>query len=754
MWHGKMKRKIIYIYVFVLLAIFVSGVYLHDILLNLPSVESLKEYTPTLSTKIYDVNNELITELYTERRTWMPLSKIPVDMQNAVIAIEDHRFFNHWGISFRGIFRAMIYNIISRRVVAGGSTITQQLTKLAFLTQEKTLSRKAKELLLALQLEKNFSKQEILEMYLNQAYFGHGAYGVEQAAKVYFAKRTEDLDLSECAMLAGLIRYPNYYSPFKHPDKTLNRRNTVLARMRDLGFITEHEELAAAGRKIMTERLMVPVYTAPYFIEYVRLLLEPKYGVDTVYRAGWNVHTTLDMRMQQIAERVVEEFLADFDREKAAGARVKQRKRGTAYAVASATDTAKVQCALLALDPKTGQIRVMVGGRNFKESQFNRTFQSFRQVGSAFKPIVYAAAIEKGFTPATVIEDIPAVYVNNGREWHLASKNINYVFEVDEETLKDPMKVWVPENYKRKYYGKVLLRKALELSLNICAVRVIAEIGPSMVIDYARKFGIESRLTNNLSLALGSSDISLMAIVRAFGVFANRGILTRPYPIISIEDKDGKTIEEDSPQEDDVLSPQTSYVITNLLQGVVRNGTGRYALNLRRPCAGKTGTTNDFSDAWFIGYTPELICGVWVGYDNRSSLGDKMSGGAVACPIWTNFMKEALEDRPVVDFPPPPTGITFARIDPWTGLLAEGTSGYLEAFLSGTEPKSYATRAAKEPSSTAVAPSSYTMYGEQFLSRHRRKDLAAGTTGYRETEKYIYGGYNYEVYDASSSETE
>jgi penicillin-binding protein 1A len=559
---------------------------------------------------------------------------------------------------------------------------------------------------------------------------------------MYFSKRTEDMSLSECALLAGLIRYPHYYSPFRHPRRTVYRRSTILARMRELRFISEHEELFTNSELVMTKRVSVPIYTAPYFVENIRLLLEPKYGSRTIYRAGWNIYTTLDVRMQRIAEKVIEKFLSSFDKIKLREVKkqIEEEKKkyeeegywseittGTPYGVGLTTDIPKVQCALLAMDPRTGQIRAMVGGRNFKKTQFNRALQARRQVGSAFKPIIYAAAIEKGYTPTTIIEDTPVVYVNDGKNWQLAAETTYYLLELDPEVLEDPEKVWVPENYKKTYLGKVLLRKALELSLNVAAVKTIEEISPVTVIDYARKFGVKSRLTKTLSLALGSSDITLFEIVRAFSVFANGGIKTRPYSVICIEDRDGKTIKENASQEEDVLSPQTSYIISNLLQGVVQNGTGRYARYLNRPCAGKTGTTNDFSDAWFIGYTPELICGVWVGYDDRRTLGEKKSGGAVACPIWTYFMREALEDTPVSDFSEPPEGITFAEVDPNTGLLAtKRIPGYMEAFVDGTEPKEFA----KKQRMHGVAEPDYTDVGKSFRVKYKREPVMYGPTDY------------------------
>ncbi|MGA2091142.1 MAG: PBP1A family penicillin-binding protein, partial [Endomicrobiales bacterium] len=621
---------------------------------------------------------ELITELFTERRTLTPLKEIPVDLQNAVLSIEDNDFFKHWGVSPRGIARAAMSNLAKGRVAQGGSTITQQLAKTIFLTPDRTMSRKIKELLLTLQLERNYSKEEILQLYLNQIYFGSGAYGVEAAARVYFSKHVRDLNLAECAMLGGLPRAPNYYSPFHNPERALTRRATVLRRMRELKYITAADEKQANAVALNTEKIAIPTAVAPYFIEYVRTQLEPKYGNDMIYRGGLSIYTTLDIKAQKAAEKAMGEALTAFDANR------------SSYFEAKKIKPVAIQGALLAIDPKTGGIRAMVGGRDFRQSQFNRATQAKRQPGSAFKPFVYTAALENGFSPATVLEDTPLVYVNNGRDWELVSRDPHYLTTIRPDWVKDPMKVWTPENFGKKYYDKVLLRTAIEHSLNSCAIKVLDEIGPMRAIDYARRMGITTPLTNTLSLALGASDVTLLEMVGAFGVFASGGIKTQPYAIVRIEDRDGKILEENIPHEQEVLSPQTCFVMTNLLRGVVQHGTGTAAQSLGRPCAGKTGTTNDFSDAWFVGYTPQLATGVWVGYDDRNSLGDKMTGGRIACPIWTSFMQGALAGEPVINFTPP-EGIDFVLIDPKTGLLAlsKTPGAYLEAFDKGTEPTDY-----------------------------------------------------------------
>ena len=655
-----------------------AAAYMHSLLRELPSIHTLEDYTPSLVTKIFDCRGTLITELFTERRTLTPLKEIPIDLQNAILAIEDDKFFTHWGVSLRGITRAALNNAIKRRTRQGGSSITQQLAKVIFLTPERTYSRKVKELLLTLQLEHYFTKEEILQLYLNQIYFGSGAYGVEAAARTYFSKHVRDLTMAECALVAGLPRAPNYYSPLNNPDKARMRRNTVLRRMRELKYITPEEEKAAAETPVESEKVGIPTAVAPYFIEHVRLLLEPRYGNQMIYRGGLSIYTTLDLQAQKAAEKAMEEGLAAYDKER------------LSYYETNKSSPVKVQGGLVAIDPRTGGIRAMVGGRSFRESQFNRAASARRQPGSAFKPFIYTTAIESGFSAASVLEDTPMVFTNDGRDWRLVSRSTDAVASLPPEDVKDPMKVWMPQNYNRKYYGKVLLRSALEHSLNMCAVQLLSDVGPLRAIDYARRMGITSPLTNTLSLALGSSDVTLLEMTGAMGVLASGGIRTEQYAIMRVEDKDGRILEENMPVEREVLSPQTCYIMTHILTGVVLRGTGMAARELGRPCAGKTGTTNDFTDAWFVGYTPQLVAGVWVGYDDRTQLGNKMTGGKLACPIWTNFMKGALENEPVADFTPP-EGIVFSLIDPKTGLLAlsKTPGAYLESFVSGTEPREY-----------------------------------------------------------------
>ncbi|MFH0947661.1 MAG: transglycosylase domain-containing protein [Elusimicrobiota bacterium] len=651
---------------------------------DIPDPTQLINYTPSLTTKIYDINGELIAELFTEKRTVVPLSQIPKDMLNAIIAIEDTRFFRHWGIDPYRIAGAFVSNVKAGEVVEGASTITQQLSKVIFLSRRKTLARKIKEVILAIQLERDYSKYEILEIYLNQIYFGNGAYGIATAAKVYFGKNVAELTLEECALLAGLPRAPSIYSPFKSPEKAIQRRAVVLSRMHSVGFITDEQKKGAEEKNIVLSPPHIAAKIAPHFIDNIRQTLESKYG-SALYQGGLEIWTTLDRKLQEAAEKIFERQLSEFD--------------------SLAKSTVSVEGALLCLDVKTGGIRALVGGRNFQTSQFNRTFQAKRQPGSAFKVFVYTAAIENGFTPTSIIDDSPITYYNTGRDWKLLSNTtdfsdvtdrdlLNKLLEEDKEAIKNnkpnEQVLWQPQNYSEKFHGLVLLRKALEHSLNICAIKVTDKIGPTTVAHYARQLGIESPLTETISLALGSSDVTLKEMTSAFGCLANSGIKTTPYSLVKVLDNKGRILEEFFPEEKDTVSAQTAFLITNLMLGVVEHGTGVYAKQLKRPAAGKTGTTNDSQDAWFIGYTPQLACGVWVGYDDHRTLGKKMTGGRIACPIWTEFMRSALQGQPVMDFAPP-SNITYVKIDPQTGLLALGNlkGTYLEAFLSGTEPKEF-----------------------------------------------------------------
>ncbi|MCA6071490.1 MAG: penicillin-binding protein 1A [Endomicrobium sp.] len=669
--------------IIIALSILVAGNMAANLIDSLPSIQHLENYTPCLSTKIYGKDNDLIAELFDERRVLAPINSMPIDLQNAFIAIEDNDFFKHWGISTKGVVRAFSKMLLRGKVAEGGSTITQQLAKTIFLTRDKTLTRKIKEVLLTIQLEKNYSKDEILQFYINQIYFGSGAYGVQSAAEIYFNKDVQNLNLAECATIAAIPKSPNHYNPFKNAKASLARRNLVLLRMRELGCITKAQEEDALKATLPVKENAPKEKKGYYFIEFLKMMLEPKYNANILLKAGLSIYTTLDIKAQTAAEKSLEEALSKFDEEKLKIFEMEKK------------DPVKIQGAIMALDPKNGAIRAMVGGRNFKESQFNRATQAKRQAGSAFKPFVYLAAIQEGFTPATVLDDAPMVFIYKGNVWELVSRDMTTLETiaetVSEDDLIDTNKIWSPTNYGKRCRGHVTLRTALALSINICAVELIMKVSPSKVIQTAQNLGITTPLSNSFSLALGASDVTLQEMVSAFATFASAGIKTTPYVITKIVDKDGKILEENLPEQKEALSEQVCFIMTNMLKAVVEKGSGWRAKNLGRPCAGKTGTTNGSSDAWFVGYTPQLVAGVWVGYDDRSiSLGDRVSGGVIACPIWATFMKDALEGKPVLDFAQP-ENIEWALIDPVTGLLAlSKTSGAsLDAFIKGTAPTHY-----------------------------------------------------------------
>jgi penicillin-binding protein 1A len=657
-------------------------------LTELPPIDTLEEYKPSLITKIYDINGEVIDELFVERRALVPLSKIPVDLQNAVIAIEDQRFFKHWGADLHAIARAILSDLRHGQIVEGGSTITQQIAKALFLTREKTIERKIKELLLSIQLEKNYTKEEILQLYLNQIYFGQCAYGVQEAGRIYFGKDVQELNLAESAMLAGLPRAPNRYSPFVDIARAYTRRATVLRRMVECGFITQEEEKDANDSPLPFKKYQLTGSQGSYFVEYLRQILEPKYGSNALFKGGLKIYTTLDLKMEKIAEKVLSEKLDAFDE-------IENRERGktkkTDIEKTKEVTERKVQGVIIALDPTTGQIRVMVGGRDFEESQFNRVVQAKRQPGSAFKPFIYTAAIDNGYTVVSPIEDSPVAYYNDGINWKLLS-NTTDLSDIDPEIVKnmDPEKIWIPKNYKDTFRGYTLLRDALAYSINVCAVKILDRIKPITAASYAERMGIESPLEKTLSLALGSSVVTPLEITSAYGVLANQGIRTKPYAVIRVEDANGNILEENFPEEQVVVSAQTAYLMTHLLEEVAERGTGWYTKNIGRPRAGKTGTTNEFTDAWFIGFVPNLVTSVWVGYDDNQSLGERKSGAVVASPIWTEFMKEALQDTPLVEFTVPPN-IVFVKVDPRTGLLAleNCPDAVLLPFVKGTEPTDY-----------------------------------------------------------------
>ncbi|MGH7325539.1 MAG: penicillin-binding protein 1A [Candidatus Rokuibacteriota bacterium] len=610
---------------------------------SLPPVSALETFQPVLGTKLYDDNDELITELHAERRIFVPLAQIPQSLRDAIIATEDHRFYSHWGIDPIGIARAIVQNYRRGRIVEGGSTITQQLTKVLFLTPDKSLERKLKEAVLALELERRYPKDRILEMYLNQVYFGHGAYGVEAAARTYFGKSVSDLNVREAALIAGLTRAPSTYSPFEHPQAAMLRREIVLRRMVDYGALKEAE----GKRLARTELGLISVErrrtTGQYFLDYTQQMLEARYGADMVFKGGLNVYTTLNPWMQLAAEKALRDGLKALETRSAQG-RAREHPEG----------------AVVTIEPPTGHVKAMVGGYDFFRSEFNRAVQAKRQPGSAFKPFVYVAALEAGFTAATRVEDSPVNYP--------VGRNGN---------------AWKPENYDRLFRGPTTLQQAVEDSVNVVTVKVQEQVGVNHTIQVARRFGITSPLTVDLTLALGSSDLSLLELTSAYGAFSNQGTWVPATTIRYVTDAQGRLLEEHLPEGREAASPETAYVVTHMLKGVVERGTGQGAKALGRPVAAKTGTTNDYSNAWFIGFTPRLATGVWVGYDRPRSLGQDETGSRVAVPIWTAYMNKILGGSPKEDFPVP-ENIVLVPVD--LDASNECVRVVTMAFVRGTEP--------------------------------------------------------------------
>ncbi|MBQ6132323.1 MAG: PBP1A family penicillin-binding protein [Selenomonadaceae bacterium] len=569
-----------------------------------------KDILPPASSHIYDsAGNEIAIIHATENRVPVKIEQIPMNLQNAFVAIEDNRFYEHKGVDPRGLARAAYTNIVSQEIAEGGSTITQQLAKNAYLTQDRTYKRKIQEIFLALQLEKQYTKQEILELYLNQIYFGQGAYGVQAAAKTYFGKNVEDLTLGECAMLAGIPKSPNYYSPFNNLNAAIARRDTVLDQMVTYGYISHNEASAARQAELVLAPQNVPEKhkDAMYFIEYVTQLLVDRYGADAVYKEGLKVYTTIDLDIQRMAEEALLMYLPEY--------------------YTDANGIVQPQGAIVAVEPKTGYIRAMVGGRG--TDQFNRATMAERQPGSAFKPFVFVAGLENGYTPDTVIEDSPI-------------------------TIGD----WSPQNYSRRFSGNVTLRTVAIFSMNVPTVKIAQALGIDKAIYYAQEMGISTFVLTgepndtNLAVSLGglTRGVTPLEIASAYGTFANSGLHIPHTAITKVLDRNGNIIHESVPEGRQVISPESAADLTSMLEDVITKGTGKGAA-IGRPAAGKTGTTSDYHDAWFVGYTPDLVASVWIGCDDNSELGG-ITGGDLPATIWSHFMQNALLNVPAHDFDP------------------------------------------------------------------------------------------------------
>lgn len=766
------------IYTFILSALLflLSGVLLFFYFSHrLPDFTPLKERNQNAYSIVYSEEDEVVGKFLMDNRIPISYERIPKQLITAFIAAEDAEFFQHKGVDYKGILRAMFKNLLAGRIVQGGSTITQQVTKTFFLTPKRSLLRKLKEVAYAFGLERDLTKEEILTLYLNNIYLGNGAYGVEAAAESYFNKRVEQLNLAEMAMMAGLVKAPSRYSPVNNLKRAKERQAYVLNRMTELGLISQEQNEKALRTPLKIQSKESAYFSkAPYFTEFIRHQVERKYGKGKLYQEGLRIYTTLDLSLQRIAQKSVEMGLRELDKRQGfrgplhtlSPKQVKEllsKKKGTLSplrpnetfegVVLSKDDSKKfytvwvedrkgilpfsemswalntkptlnykpqkvktpgdllnigdavyvrvkeppkkeqppvltleqepdVQGALLCLDPKTGHVRAMVGGRDFSESQFNRAISSRRQPGSAFKPIIYAAALEKGYTPSTILMDSPVEYSD-----------------------PDGGTYWAPKNYDKEFMGPITFRNALAHSRNVVTVKILEDIGVGYVLKFIKKLGIESPIKRDLSIALGTSGVSMLEMASAFAVFANGGERINPIFIKKIVTMKGEVLEENTPyiemQEEEeeppetpstilrerVISQQNAFIMTHLLQGVVQHGTGQRAKVLGRPVAGKTGTSSDYSDAWFIGYTPSLLCGVWVGFDDKTSLGKNETGSRAALPIWISFMDQALKNTPIETIEPP-KGITFIKVNIETGLPSDKDSPetIMEAFIDSSIP--------------------------------------------------------------------
>ncbi|HJS73369.1 MAG TPA: PBP1A family penicillin-binding protein [Vicinamibacteria bacterium] len=711
---------------------------------DLPLIQELENYEPSVITQVLADDGSVIAEFAVEKRVVISYDDVPEHLRLAFVASEDNRFWEHYGVDPLGVARAMWDNLIAGEIVSGASTITQQVSRMLFLTREETVSRKIKEAILAFKIERSYTKREILTFYCNLLHFGHGLYGVEAAAEYYFGKKAKDLTVEESAMLVGIAPAPARYNPFVNSEIARTRRDLVLRRMEEEHFLTPEEYDNAKSLPLEFRKRGPSGNIAPYFVEEVRQYLERKYGATRIYRGGLRVQTTLSRATQEAANRSIDKGLRDLDKRQGwrgpsgnvlrdsdvsiqeyraddwiepftpgqvvTGVVLEQGRKpvirigryaasvdpesaswtgkGLEQALATGdigqyevvevdpdTLTMKVKLdqeplaegALLALESRTGQIKAMVGGFDFERSKFNRATQARRQPGSSFKAFAVGAAVEDGYTATSLILDEPVRYVD---------PSISEAYE--------------PKNYDLKYEGWVTMRRMLEASRNVPAVRLTQQLGPQKVADYARRLGLEGPIPPYLSITLGAAEATLLEMVSAYSAFANQGIRMQPYFITKVTDRDGNVLEEVFPKAASAIRADSAYIITNLLRGVVQRGTAASASRLGRPLAGKTGTTNDYTDAWFIGYDPTLVAGTWMGFDQKVPLGDRETGTRTALTPWIAFMGEVLKDKPIEDFPVP-SNIVFVPVDRKTGYPATGEDPgiLLEAFIAGTEPTGY-----------------------------------------------------------------
>lgn len=653
-------RWAIILFVSLLLGFAVGG-YI-SIVSDLPPAESISFFMPPVATKVYDDSDSLISEFFIERRELTSLDRVPDDLKNGLICIEDKLFYKHWGVDILALVRSLITNIIHMKVVQGGSTITMQLARNMFLTMEQTLVRKLKEIALAIRIERAYTKDEILEKYFNQINFGQGRFGVATAAKYYFNKDISELNLGECALLIAIPKSPEKYSPYRNLELAKQRRNFVLQKMLENNLISSVEYEETTSESIMVVEQKVEKRSGEYFLEEIRRYLELKYGPEFLYRSGANIYTTLNMEIQKAAEEILEKHLMDIEKE------YKFKNPKSKFDSLGISDTLQyspyLQGALVLADYHTGEVKALIGGRDFSQSKFNRATQAHRQAGSAFKVFVFATAIDNGFTPADIVLDLPIVLEVAGMD-----------------------SIYRPANYDRKFLGPITLTNALKHSRNLAAIRLIRNIGPELVVQYAHNLGVKSPLLAVVSLALGVCEVSLLEMVSAVGTIANLGEMAPPTFIRKITDKDATIIEMNNSIPEEKLSAQVSYIMINMMRAVVDGGTGyRIRKYYKGTAAGKTGTTNNYSDAWFVGFTPKYVCGIWVGNDNNDRIYRGATGGRVSAPIWGELMAK-IDPSPYAVFPKP-AGLVQCKICLQTGLVATEfcPKARDEVFIIGTEP--------------------------------------------------------------------
>jgi penicillin-binding protein 1A len=639
-----------------------------------PSVDVLDAYTPRQTSKLYAADGRFVAELGLERRTLIKLADIPPVVRDAFIVTEDKRFYSHHGIDFVRVFGAGLRNLRSGGYAQGFSTLTMQLARNVFpdrISREKSLVRKLKEAKVALAIERKYPKDRILELYLNQIYLGNGAHGVETAARRYFGKSARDLNLAEAATLAALPKAPERYNPRRFPDRAIQRRNTIIELMRKDGLVSDADASLARAYPLQLASRSASGDVAPYFVEWIRQQLDARFG-QRLYEQGLKVYTTLDLELQSAAERAMETQLRAIESGRYGAYRhptyehyLAQASEGEGHADASSP---YLQGAFVAMDPRTGAVRALIGGRDFDDSKFNRATQALRQPGSTFKPIVYADAVQHGYPPSYLLDDAPLT-----------------VPQVD-GTL------WTPQNYDLKFDGRMPLRRAFYQSRNVPAIRMGMELGEQSVVEEARKFGLTTPIPPYPSIAIGSADVYPIEMVAAYSTFSTLGTRAAPMGITRVESADGKVLWEPDPSLAPVLSPQEALIMVDMMKDVIRKGSaaGSVGAYFDIPAGGKTGTTNDGADVWFIGYTTDLVAGIWVGLDKPQKIKANAQGGVLAAPAWTAFMTDVYRRKPAPPDWPRPDGIVTREIDAATNMLRSSACPaedvVSEVFIAGTEP--------------------------------------------------------------------